>query len=202
MRSVKAFMQLVACDLAPFLLLELGKLCKQLLLQSLHLVFVSLHALDVCVEKVVWLRLREFLLDLVHQRAHHLGILRLLRLLRVDALWRWRGLIFGGVAGELHDGLEDELIGRGRRIFMLLEGFEKLVDAGEQSVIDYALIFQGLDLVAALLSLLMDLSLLGSNERTFVDVGVDLDVRVIGQFQRIPFAVVEHHLDVVAILFR
>lgn len=80
---------------------------------------------------------------------------------------------------------------------MLLEGFEKLVDAGEQSVIDNALVLQGLDLVAALLSLLVNLSLLGSNKRTFVDIGVDLDIRVVGELQGIPLAVVEHHLHVV-----
>lgn len=37
----------------------------------------------------------------------------------------------------------------------------------------------------ALVTLLVDLALLGSDERTFVDVGVDFDVGVIAQLESI-----------------
>ena len=47
--------------------------------------------------------------------------------------------------------------------------------------------------MTTLLSLLVDLSLFGTDEGPFVDVGMNLDVRVIGQFQGIPLAVIENH---------
>lgn len=181
MRCIEAFMQLITGNLATLFLLELSELRKQFLLQSLHLVLVSLHALNVCLEKVFGFGILSLLLHLVHQRAHHLRVFRLFRLVRVDSLRWWWGLVLGGVAGELHNILEDEFVRGGGGVFVLLERFKKLVDARKQAVVDNALILQGLNLVAALLSLLVDLSLLGSDERTLVDIGMNFDVRVIGQ---------------------
>ena len=49
--------------------------------------------------------------------------------------------------------------------------------------------------MATLLPLLVNLVLLGLNERTLIDIGVDFDIRVIGKLQGIPLAVVQDHVD-------
>lgn len=118
-------------NFAALFLLQLSQFRQQLLLQALHLVLVSLHARDISLEHVVRLRVTKFLLDLVDQGAHHLRVFGLFLLMSVNALWGWWSLVFGGVAGKLHDGLEDELLGSGRGVFVLLERIEELVDARE-----------------------------------------------------------------------
>lgn len=63
------------------------------------------------------------------------------------------------------------------------QGGEQGGDALQQAIVDYALIFEGLDLVLALEALLVDLVLFGADEGPFVDVGMDLDVGVIAELQ-------------------
>lgn len=92
---------------------------------------MSLHTRDISLEHVVLLGVSKFLLDLVDQGAHHLRVFRLFLFVSVNALWGWWSLVFGGVTGEFHDGLEDELLGSGRGVFVLVERIEELVDARE-----------------------------------------------------------------------
>lgn len=69
---------------------------------------------------------------------------------------------------------------------MAAESRQEGVDAFEQSVVDDPLVFQGLDLVASVVALLVDLVLLRADEGAFVDVGVDFDVGVVGELEGIP----------------
>ncbi len=64
---------------------------------------------------------------------------------------------------------------------MGLEGVEERGDALDQGIIDDALILESLDVILALLALSVDLILLGSDERSLVDVWVYLDVGVIAE---------------------
>ncbi len=68
---------------------------------------------------------------------------------------------------------------------MRLESREEAIDAFEETVVDDSLVFIRLDFILALISLLMNLVLLGSNEGPFVDIGMDLDIRVVAQLERV-----------------
>jgi hypothetical protein len=68
---------------------------------------------------------------------------------------------------------------------MGFQGVEEARDALDQRVVDDALVLEGLDLVLALLALGMDLVLLGADEGPLVDIGMDLDVRVIAELESI-----------------
>ena len=70
---------------------------------------------------------------------------------------------------------------------------EEAVDAAEQAIVDDTLILECLYLMPSFVSLLVDLILLGADERPFVDIGVGFEVRVVREFQGIPLAVVEDH---------
>lgn len=69
---------------------------------------------------------------------------------------------------------------------MAAESRQEGVDAFEQSVIDDPLVFQGLDLVASVVALLVDLVLLRADEGAFVDIRVDFDVGVVGELEGVP----------------
>ena len=103
----------------------------------------------------------------------------------MNAGWPLRRLVVLGVAGGLHDGLEGNLcgipvLGVGG---MSLEGGQETGYALHQTIVDLLLVLQGLDLVSPLLTLGMDLVLLGANEGALVDVGVDLDVGVVAKLE-------------------
>ena len=68
---------------------------------------------------------------------------------------------------------------------MAFQGIEERIDPGEQAIVDNSLVFQGLDLVFALVSFLVNLRLLRADERTFVDVRVDFDIGVIAELKSI-----------------
>ncbi|GJC91136.1 hypothetical protein ColLi_13974 [Colletotrichum liriopes] len=68
---------------------------------------------------------------------------------------------------------------------MGLEGVEQLGYALHQAIVDDALVLERLDLVLALKALLVDLVLLCSDEGPLIDVGVDFDVRVVAELQRV-----------------
>ena len=73
---------------------------------------------------------------------------------------------------------------------------DALSDPGEAGVEDGVagdLCGEGLDLVLAGLALFVDVALLPSDQRAFVDVGVALDVRVVGELELVPLGVVERH---------
>lgn len=63
------------------------------------------------------------------------------------------------------------------------EGGEEGGDALDEAVVDDALVLEGLDILSPLLTLLVDLVLLGSDEGSLVDVGMDLDIRVIAELE-------------------
>lgn len=68
---------------------------------------------------------------------------------------------------------------------MGLEGGDQVRDALDEGVVDDSLVLVRLDLGLALLALLMDLLLLRSDERLFVDIGVDFNIGVVAELQRV-----------------
>jgi hypothetical protein len=112
----------------------------------------------------------------------------------VHTLRRWWGpirptvLINLHVHHALHHGLEDELvvvlaIALGLPVLVRLEGCEEAVDALGEAIVDDALVLERLYLVAAVVALLVNLCLFGADEGLLVDVGVHLDVTVIGELE-------------------
>jgi len=63
------------------------------------------------------------------------------------------------------------------------QGGEEAANALEETFVDDLLILVGLDFVLAFEALLVDLILLCSDERAFVDIGVDFYVGVVTQFE-------------------
>jgi hypothetical protein len=169
------------------LLFKLRQFFEKLFLKILHMLLMRSHFLNVCLVPIVSLGLIHSLLDLIHQRRHHLGVGRLLLHMLVDAWRRLRWSIFGWISCGLHQRPQDELVGVGgaprRFVLVGFEGREKTIDAGHKTIVDDALILEGGDLVTAVLPLLVDLILLGSNEGPLVDVGMDLDVRVVAELE-------------------
>ncbi len=68
---------------------------------------------------------------------------------------------------------------------MRFESGEKALNALEEAIVDYTLVFQCLDLQLAHLTLLMDLVLLCTDEGALVDVRVDFDVRVVAELESV-----------------
>ena len=64
---------------------------------------------------------------------------------------------------------------------MRLESSEEQVYPRQQSVVDAALELKGRDAVLSLGAVTVDLGLLCADEGLLVDVGVDIDVRVVGE---------------------
>ena len=58
-------------------------------------------------------------------------------------------------------------------------------DALHQAIIDDALVLQRLDLVLPLLSLLMDLVLLCTDEGSLVDIRVNFDIGIVTELERV-----------------
>lgn len=71
---------------------------------------------------------------------------------------------------------------------MRLQCSEESINAFEKPLVDDPLVLVCLDLVLALESLLMDLILFSSNERAFVNVGVDFDIGIVAQLESILFS--------------
>jgi hypothetical protein len=63
------------------------------------------------------------------------------------------------------------------------EGSQKAGYALHQSIVDLTFILESLDLQSALLALGVDLVLLGADEGSLIDIGVDLDVGIIAELQ-------------------
>ncbi len=68
---------------------------------------------------------------------------------------------------------------------MGFEGGKEGGDTLDQGVVDDALVLKGLDLVPALLPLGVDLALFGTDEGSLVDIGMDLDIRVVAELEGI-----------------
>lgn len=106
----------------------------------------------------------------------------------MQALGHIGELIISLVAsGDLHHGSKGHL-GRvtcGSFICALLECGNQLGDTLQEAIMQNLLIFQSFNTNASLLSLLVDLVLLRSDKRSLVDVGVNFDVRVVAQLERV-----------------
>lgn len=184
--EVKAVVYVVACDVALVFCLELSQLCEELLLEAVDARLMLGEPPDEGIQAVALnLLLVHLLLHRINQARHHLRVARLLLDVLVDALGRRRRAVFtAGATHDLHKALEDELVGVVAilRLVALQRG-EQLPDALCESVVDDTLILERLDLVAAAVAVGVDLSLFGTDEGLFVDVGVHLDVAVVGELE-------------------
>jgi hypothetical protein len=70
-------------------------------------------------------------------------------------------------------------------LFEGLQRVEQVVYALDQAIVDDLFILEGLDLVFAIDTLLVDLILLCADERTLVDIGVDLDIGIVRQLESV-----------------
>ena len=187
--EVEAVVDVVACDVALVLCLELCQLREELLLEAVDARLVVGEAGDEGVQTVALdLLLVHLLLHRVHQAGHHLRVAGLVLDVLVDALRGWRGAVVAAVAADaahdLHQALEDDLVGAVAVLGLVaLEGGEQLADALGEPVVDDALILERLDLVAAAFALGVDLVLLGADEGLLVDVGVHFDVAIVGELE-------------------
>lgn len=58
-------------------------------------------------------------------------------------------------------------------------------NARQEAIVDDSLVLVRLDLELAVLALLVDLALLGADKGPLVDIGVNLNVRVVAELQRV-----------------
>lgn len=184
-------MDALARDLAALLFFQLGELGEHLGLHARGLVEVVLDLDDHGAVALVLLHLfcLKLLVDVVKDGGHHFGVAGLLLVGVVDDGGARGWLVVLGVerGGRLHDGAESHLgrvagLGLGG---MGLEGGDQVRDALDEGVVDDSLVLVRLDLGLALLSLLVDLLLLCADKRLFVDIGVDFNVGVITELQRV-----------------
>lgn len=129
------------------------------------------------------------------------------------AWWGWRGILVRR-ASAFDEGLEDVTFEARLGLFgFLLERLqrvEQVVYAVDEAIVDDLLVLEGLDLVFAIDTLLVDLVLLCTNEGALVDIGMDFDVGIVRQLESVlgivvslkqkiqgedsyPFAVVNGH---------
>lgn len=66
---------------------------------------------------------------------------------------------------------------------MRLERVQERRDARDEGVVDLPLVLELDDLLPAVFALLVNLGLLGADEGSLVDIGVDLDVRIIRELE-------------------
>lgn len=66
---------------------------------------------------------------------------------------------------------------------MRFERREQPVNPFGKAIVDYALVLQCFDLVSAPVTFLVNLCLFGADEGFLVDIGVDLDVAVVGELE-------------------
>ena len=70
-------------------------------------------------------------------------------------------------------------------LFERLQGVAQDVNAVDQTIVDDLFVLEGLDLVFAIDTLLVDLVLLCTNERTLIDIGMDFDVGIVRQLESV-----------------
>jgi hypothetical protein len=70
-------------------------------------------------------------------------------------------------------------------LFEGLQRVEQVVYTLNETIVDDLFILEGLDLVFAIDTLLVDLILLCADERTLVDIGVDLDIGIVRQLESV-----------------
>jgi len=70
-------------------------------------------------------------------------------------------------------------------LFEGLQRVEQVVYALDQAIVDDLLVLEGLDLVFAIDTLLVDLVLLCTDKGTLVDIGVDFDIGIVRQLESV-----------------
>ena len=70
-------------------------------------------------------------------------------------------------------------------LFERLQRVEQVVYTVDQAIVDDLFVLEGLDLVFAIDTLLVDLVLLCTNERTLVDIGMDFDIGIVRQLESV-----------------
>ena len=70
-------------------------------------------------------------------------------------------------------------------LFERLQRVEKVVYTVDQAIVDDLFVLEGLDLVFAIDTLLVDLVLLCTNERTLIDIGMDFDIGIVRQLESV-----------------
>jgi hypothetical protein len=98
---------------------------------------------------------------------------------------RGRRLVLRRISRALYQRSEQQLIRVLRVGLVGFEGGEEVVDAENEAIVYYALVLEGGDLVTPPVALLVDLGLFGADKGFLVDVGVDFDVRVVADFERV-----------------
>lgn len=81
-----------------------------------------------------------------------------------------------------HQGLEDQGLCTGTlfcAVLVRFEGLQQTIDAGQQAIVDDLFVFEGLNVVFPVDSLLVNLVLFCADEGTLVDVGMNLDIGVV-----------------------
>lgn len=66
---------------------------------------------------------------------------------------------------------------------MGVQSFDQIIYTSEQAIVDDPLVFQCCYLMLSVVPLLMDLILFRADEGAFVDIWVDLDVRVVAELE-------------------
>ena len=96
----------------------------------------------------------------------------------MHAFRRWRRHILTRIPRTLDQALEHQRIDMLVLITPLvrLERRKQAINPEHESIIDYSLIFECLDLVTPAVALVVDLGLFGADEGFLVDVGVHFDV--------------------------
>jgi hypothetical protein len=121
---------------------------------------------------------------LIDQSSHHFAVTWGILNIFVNAgRRRGRGILVGGASAR-NQSLEDVTFKAGRGLlgflFVGFKGLEQTVDAVEQAKVDDFLVLESLNLVFAVDTLLVNLVLLCTDKGTLVDIGMDLDIRVVG----------------------
>ena len=70
-------------------------------------------------------------------------------------------------------------------LFERLQRVEQVVYTVDQAIVDDLFVLEGLDLVFAIDTLLVDLVLLCTNERTLIDIGMDFDIGIVRQLESV-----------------
>jgi len=111
------------------------------------------------------------------------------------AWWGWRGILVRR-AGALDEGLEDVTFKARLSLFgLLFEGLQRVkqvVYALDQAIVDDLLVLEGLDLVFAIDTLLVDLILLCADEGALVDIGMNFDIGIVRQLESVLESIVSY----------
>lgn len=92
-------------------------------------------------------------------------------------------MVFGWITGGLDQRLKDQFVRTLVTKGMGFESFGEVCDSVKQAIVYDALVFEGNDLVSTVVAFLVYLILLCTNKGAFVDIGMNLDVRIIAKLK-------------------